>query len=207
MVLRFQSADSATARRRPSSRRGFSLIEVMVVVAILGVIAALATPSLLPMVQTVRIQGDTARVAAFLETVRARALAEQRCFMVTVSGRNIFAARRSSPDCVNLSADSWANPATLSMTVETGTTLRLGSEDALPSGLAAEERMIFRPNGRLRGDADLDPSEERARIVVGQTGELQKNVVLVTSFLRICTIPGSRVTATVPALTTSTVCP
>lgn len=176
----------------------------MIVVAILGVIAALAVPNLLPMVQQVRIQGDTERVAAFLEAVRARALSEQRCYMVTVSGNNVFAARRSSPDCVNLGADSWASPPTMSTSVEAGTTLRLGSGDALPAGLAVDQRMIFRPNGRLRGDGDLNPNEEIARIVVGQTNGTRESVVLVNSFLRICTIPG---TTTAPALSTSTRCP
>lgn len=175
----------------------------MVVVAMLGVLAALAIPNLIPMTQQVRLQGDAARVAAFLEAVRARALAEQRCFMVTVSGRHVFASRRASPDCVNLGADAW-DSGTLSMTVENGTTLRLGSADALPVGLPADQRMILRPNGRLRGDGDLDPSEEIARIVVGQTGLPAQHVVLVTSFLRVCVIPGA---AAAPALSTATRCP
>ena len=187
--------------------RAFTLLETMVVVAILGIIASLAVPNLTPMVKSSRLQGDTERVAAFLEAVRARTMSEQRCFMVTVSGSTVFATRRSSPDCVNLGADGWDNPSTMSMTVDVGSTLRLGSADALPSGLAADQRMIFRPNGRLRGDADFDGSEEIARIVVGATGLTQQNVVLVTPFLRVCTIPGSPVTATVPTLTTSTRCP
>lgn len=201
-LMSLKPGPRADDRRRAG--RAFTLIETMVVIAILGVIMALAVPNLLPMIQQVRLHGDTERVAAFLASVRARALAEQRCYMITVSGRNIFAARRSSPDCVNLGADSWASPATMSTTVERGTTLRLGPGDALPSGLVADQRMIFRPNGRLRGDGDLDPTEEIARIVVGQANLTRENVVLVTSFLRICTIPGA---ATAPTLTTSTRCP
>ncbi|MBM4280080.1 MAG: type II secretion system protein [Deltaproteobacteria bacterium] len=193
------SAGRASAR----ARRAFSLVEVLVVVAMLGVIAALAVPNLLPMTQQVRLQGDVARIAAFLEAVRARTLSEQRCYMVTVSGRTVFASRRSSPDCVNLGADSWASNV-LSTSVDAGATLSLGATDALPAGLPADQRMIFRPNGRLRGDGDLDPTEEIARIVVGQSGIADKGVVLVSSFLRICTLPA---TATVPTLTTSLGCP
>jgi type II secretory pathway pseudopilin PulG len=199
---------AAAARRSRARRaRAVTLIEAMVVVTILGLIAALAVPNFTPMIKQARLQAETERVAAFLEAVRARTMAEQRCFMVTVSGSTVFAARRSSPDCVNLGADSWAHPPTMSTTMEAGTTLRLGADDALPAGLVADQRMIFRPNGRLRGDADFDGSEEFARIVVGADGLTQRNVVLVTPFLRVCTVPGSPLTPDVPALTASTRCP
>lgn len=64
--------------------RGFSLIEVMVAVAILGVFAALAVPSLLPEVHKAQLNGATEGAAGFLARARAEAMLSKRCVRVRV---------------------------------------------------------------------------------------------------------------------------
>jgi prepilin-type N-terminal cleavage/methylation domain-containing protein len=72
-----------TTRRR---FRAFSLIEVMVVVSILAIIAALAGPTLGPMKYAIEVDGVTQQVGAFLGRARAEAMAQRRCVRVTIPG-------------------------------------------------------------------------------------------------------------------------
>lgn len=69
-------------------RRGFSLIEMLVVVAIAAILAALSAYSLLAVNELGRINGAGQTVANILRTARARAITERCTYVVQFNGPN-----------------------------------------------------------------------------------------------------------------------
>lgn len=67
-------------RRNPA--KGFSLIEVLVVIIVAGVIALVAWPSLARLAPKYRLEGAARTVAAEIQRARGRAIAEGKCAMV-----------------------------------------------------------------------------------------------------------------------------
>ena len=71
------------ARRLP--KQGFSLIETLVVVAVLGVVSAIALPPMLPQVHRAQISGEAEAVAGFISRARVEALVRKRCVRVVIT--------------------------------------------------------------------------------------------------------------------------
>jgi prepilin-type N-terminal cleavage/methylation domain-containing protein len=64
--------------------RGFSLVEAMVVVALLAILASIAVPFLLPEVKKAQLDGAAESVIGFVHAARADALNQHRCVRVRI---------------------------------------------------------------------------------------------------------------------------
>lgn len=191
-------------RRRPLLARGVTLIEMMVVVAIVGIIAALAVPNLTPVVQNSSLSAEVQRVGSTLERARRLAMNQGRCHRVRLNGGNLLLERRSNANCGycppgqsncnrvdpsnDISAATGWDPALFTLRPETG--LVYDDLEVSPNSIGAgttNASIVFRPNGRLRGDGDMDVTDEGARIVI-KHNQLSERVglVLVESTGRIC---------------------
>jgi type IV fimbrial biogenesis protein FimT len=75
---------------------GFTVIELMVTVAVVAVLALIAVPSFNDLIEKSRLRGATDDMVALLNVARARAIKLQRDVNVSVSGTTTWCAGASS---------------------------------------------------------------------------------------------------------------
>lgn len=131
------------------------MIEVMLVVGILGVMASLAVPLLVPEVHKAQLNGDTEAVANFIARVRAEAMRSKRCTRIVLdgTGKLLTAHRLNSFNCDDTTPTELIDP-----TDPSGAFIEIDrlapespnvtySTPTLPAHPGGEIR--FRPNGRV----------------------------------------------------------
>ncbi len=186
-------------KRAARGARGVSLLELMIVVAILGIATALAVPNLMPTIAGHRLYAQNLAVSGFVDQARRRAVAEGRCVRIRKVGISLFAEKRASSDCVNFDRDTaWTtmgqltqeNGNVFSLTFNTDMTishaLTAPPGPFLAGETAADFAIVFRPNGRLYGDGDLDFGDDGARILLTHLQAKERRAVVVTPAGRIC---------------------
>jgi prepilin-type N-terminal cleavage/methylation domain-containing protein len=161
--------------------RGFSLIEVMVVVAMLGVLAAIAGPQLVPEVHKAQLDAAVDASAAFIARARNEAMEKKRCVRVYIqpstSPRTLIAERLNRFDCdvdpvgapaiEGGAAGTWIEIGRMAIespavTVSWGTAVPIATASAAvvggtspgdTTGVAQSNNFLrFRPNGRVFGN-------------------------------------------------------
>jgi prepilin-type N-terminal cleavage/methylation domain-containing protein len=156
--------------------RAFSLIEMMVVVAIIGVVAALAVPSLLPEIHKAQLNGAADGAANMLARARTEAMASRRCTRVVVqdpgatTGRRLAVERLNNFNCESPAAGTrinagqnlwveidWLVPESNNVTY----TFAGGDGGQWPTEPGGNE-LRFRPNGRVfsAGTLDSNPADD-----------------------------------------------
>ena len=182
----FASPIASSLKNPQPTARGFTLLETMVVLAVLAVLATIAVPDLSPAVHRARHRGASEELVAFLERARREARAEGRCHRVKMSGNSLIMQERATADCSStdvLDEAGWNAPKyTLNPPLSVFFQL-----DSLPApALPGDEEVVFRPNGRVRGNNNLDITDDGARLVVGyQPLGSERWVVIVTTAGRI----------------------
>ena len=73
-------------RARPQAQKGFSIIELMVVVTILGIIAAIAAPNMGIMIRTQRVRSNAFDVFSSLTLARSEAVKRNVAVTMTPTG-------------------------------------------------------------------------------------------------------------------------
>jgi prepilin-type N-terminal cleavage/methylation domain-containing protein len=164
--------------------RAFSLLEVVVVVAMAGVLAAVALPSLLPVIHLTELGGATDNLLGFFAEARVRAMTDRRCVQVVAvdagaaEQQRVVMRRLNTHDCDadDLTAAPRVNPAvwsTIDQLIFESPRVRasfdvgaLAPADACLGIVAAECREVrFRPTGRIHSaDADLTNDDVVVRV-------------------------------------------
>lgn len=83
----------------PQGEKGFSLLELMVVVGVFGILVAASVPAISGSVRTARLQGAAQTLAADFRYARSIASAERRTYQVTF-GTDSYTLSRVSPPAV-----------------------------------------------------------------------------------------------------------
>lgn len=161
------------ASKRP--HRGFSLIEVMVVVGIIGILFALAVPVMQPEVQKAKLNSAAETVAGLLARTRSDAVESKRCTRVfidvTTSPHTLIAERLNNFDCdqdpadlapntgIDGSSQVWVETARAQMPtaqVQLNFFQVPGELNSCPQGCIGDgqagyagSEIRFRPNGRV----------------------------------------------------------
>ena len=87
---------SASARRARTRAHGFTLIEIMVVIVILGVLAALVVPSILSRTDDARIVAAKSDIASIRQALKLYRLDNQR-YPTTEQGLDALVAKPTDP--------------------------------------------------------------------------------------------------------------
>lgn len=72
-------------RVRRASMRGYTLLEMMVAIALVGILAAIGAPSLLPEARRAQIDAAAEQVASFVGRARTEAMLSKRCVRVRLT--------------------------------------------------------------------------------------------------------------------------
>ncbi|MBZ5515321.1 MAG: prepilin-type N-terminal cleavage/methylation domain-containing protein [Acidobacteriia bacterium] len=92
-------------RRQPS---GFTMVEILIVILIMGIITAFALPSAINFVKGYRLHADASAIASQLNVTRFRATSQYTPYRLHVSASNNF----FSMDRMNTSSPSYGSPFT-----------------------------------------------------------------------------------------------
>jgi Tfp pilus assembly protein FimT len=161
-----------------------------VVMTILGIIAGIAVPSLVPLLGSSRLHAETESVAGFLEQARRLAVNEGRCVRVVPVLGGLRIQRRTVGDCFNIDVETNAWATITEYFPPTGVTLTMAGQSLTTpaSQVNDNHRIIFRPNGRLWGDGDLVVTDDGARInMTSSVGGANRRSVVISAVGRICT--------------------
>lgn len=174
---------------------GFSLLETMVVVAMLGVLAALAVPSVLPEVARARMDGAADGMAALVARARMEAVTSRRCVRFRLDGdRTAIVERRNAFECdaaagvraIDADRGAWIEVTKLVVRDhDLRVALSPAPSESGPDAVAAEMR--FRPTGRLYS-RDQDVQDDDAVVVVTNVASGDFKKVLVEAHGLVCTL-------------------
>ena len=139
----------STSDRTPAPlARGFTLVELMVTVAVVGILATVAVPSMVGFVNTSRLAGASEELTASLQLAKSEAIRRNR--VVTVCG-----GTDGSDDCTG--STSWGQ---VIVKHDDGT----GDDPAVirrfefPGGVEVEssvDEIVFRPSGTVDAQQTL----------------------------------------------------
>jgi len=143
---------------RTPTARGMTLIELMVVVAILAILAAISATAVGPMVSRYRQMVSAEAAAQLVSQARVEARQQGRCYRVQVTaagtpvapgtpGDALHVVRRSNADCKT------TTPALVADLRFSDVRLPVGIQALVPTGSTEPE---FRPNGYTQDGLDTE---------------------------------------------------
>lgn len=203
----FVSSRVLRPARRSTAVAGFSLIETMVVVALLGILAAIGLPRLQEVHRLEQLNAAADAVAGMGTRAQLVAMAERRCvrlFIDAANPRRLVMEKLNSFDCDtspgapfidNTTATTWIE---LSSHVleQPGIALSFAGAEAPPptspgpgSGAVTKE-IRFRPSGRLyANDTNVTNDDGAITITHVTLPAATSKKVLFEAHGRICTLP------------------
>ena len=146
--------------------RGFTLLELMVAIAVLAILTTVAIPSFRDLIQNNRVTTQTNELVAALTFARTEAVKRGRNVTIAVTAANPGWAATVT------TIDAGGNDVTLRQVERQGSFVNIDAGGDLifnpsgaPSGAPGELRVVFMQPGSCTG-------EKRRRIEVGRSGQI-----------------------------------
>ena len=136
--------------RKPGDSRGFTLVELMVIVAVIGIIAVVAVPGMRALINASRLNGAASELTAALQLARSEAV--RRNARVTVCG--------SSDGAACASATTWAQFLVRQPngTVDDPAVIRSFAPSGSLQISGPSAGIVFRPSGLIDSEQKLGVS-------------------------------------------------
>lgn len=145
MLTSITSGDSMNSRYRRLRMRqaGFTLVEMMVVVAVLSILAAIAVPNMQAMINSSRLTAQSNNLIAELQLARSEAVRRNQAVLI---------CRSASGDVCETTVGAWSRWIIRVKNPATGETVLLRESRAkAPVAIrAAVPAIEFKPDGRAR---------------------------------------------------------
>ena len=151
-----------------SRNKGFTLIELMIVIALLGIMAGVMAPSFLEWRDRSKVQGDAGNLRAAFETAKLRAIKHNTNVVVTFPDTTSFQA---FIDTNNNGAQDAGEETLFNRTLAPGVTIT--------NNTFAGNDMAFNPRGMANGPNSTgtitmtSPGGERYSVVVSSFGRVR----------------------------------
>ena len=193
------------ARARPSERaRGYTLVELMVIVAVIGILAAIAVPSFLFVLRRERVNALAFEIAGWLEETRSFAAREVNpdplaggCAIVIAAPQADAQAGAVIAGISGCSArelqlrvqDTWGGRFQISHSIPAGTisnapTAADCNASGIPSGLCAGSvRLFFTPRGMWSSDSVANLRDDLEIRIAPADGSWPRRCVRLSSIL------------------------
>ncbi|MBZ5520825.1 MAG: GspH/FimT family pseudopilin [Acidobacteriia bacterium] len=123
------------AGERPSNQRGFSLVELLIAILIIGVMVAIATPNVQSSYRIYQLRAAASSVSGIIQVTRYRAISSGYPFALVL-------------DKANSTYQVQSDPAGTGTFANVGAALPL-SGSSTPATLNQNTTLQFRPSGRV----------------------------------------------------------
>jgi type II secretion system protein H len=147
---------------RVDGQRGFTLVELMIVIAIIGIISIEATPLFMTFLRASETRGASRELAALLHQSRELAIARNTNYQVNVNGNQLQLVDNST-------GNAWIGPGTDNQGFR-----RLSNQVQLVNPPA--NPIIFNPLGTARGGTITVQNAQGTsslNVVVGSSGRIR----------------------------------
>lgn len=131
----------------PRSRSGFTLIELAVTVAVIGIIAMIAIPSMRALVNANRLSGSAGELTAALQVARSEAIRRNARVTVCAGANGVCSG-----------STSWSSWTVFGLDNATAANDVIRNDSA-PSSVQMSgpaSGIIFRPSGQITAETDLN---------------------------------------------------
>ncbi len=134
-------------------KRGFTLIELMTTVVIVGIVAAMVAPTFDAAIQRNKFKGDTKQIVSMMRTARYNAISEKMPMGLSYDyeeGKLIMFKEMSSPS--NFKMDLGTDTVKMEMQLDTASA---GCGTYLTATFS-NEALVFQPNGSASESGTID---------------------------------------------------
>ena len=131
--------------RSQEAPRAFTLIELMMVVAMIGVLSALAVPSFLTQIQEQKVRAAALTVESFLSEARELARRRHQCVDVSISGQVL--SYQAWQDCTGLDIDGLGSPTLVTAQPAFSRSLKVPALVQLGSFSTGDGKLVFNQIG------------------------------------------------------------